>query len=330
MSVRARQDLRLSGGARGLGLLALVIPVAVVAGAVPPLLGLAVDRGRLVPGPRWPRPAGRPRPPLLVAAEALAVGVGLRAGAADLGGPPRGPRRPRLHRRAAPGLAGRGCSRSAPQTALLLAVPLAAYGVITAEEVFSAVTWGIASLGIGLIAGVGEQQPAGLLRPPGPLPLRPEAPPRADRPLRRPELRAGPGRPGLHDPAHRARRAADRGAACSTSRAATPSPRCSPTRRRTRAPALLDELAVEAWSRNRQVVAGRAFAFPLGTERRPLGGRRRPALRPGRAAQQIGLEERVDELGTRLARQRRPPRHRPALRGLPRLRDRRRAPPAGP
>ena len=295
MSVRARQDLRLSAGARGLGLLALVIPVlwSQEGAALLGLLAVAVV-GCLAQLAQSRRPAG---PLVLVAAEALAVGVVcgrvLPTSVALLGA------------LAVPAftaglrVGGRGVVVAVgTQTAALLAV-LAAYDEITADGVFSAVTWGIASLGIGLIAGSVNSSLQDFSDP--------LATYRYAQKLLRELIDLSGGLSSGLDPVALGstilRTVRDglptaalvlyvqRGDAL-TPLLTDPTPDAGT--------GVLDELAVEAWSRNRPVFAGDAFALPAGHRGRHVGGRR-GRLSERVEAQQIGLDERVDELGARLA-----------------------------
>ena len=214
------------------------------------------------------------------------------------------------------------------QTALLLAVPLAVDGVITAEEVFSAVTWGIASVGIGLIAGAVNNSLDDFSDPLAPYRY-------AQRLLRELIDLSGGLSYGLEPIALGSTILRAVRDDLPTAALVLYVPRgdsLTPLLTDPTADAgtgLLDELAVEAWSRDRQVVARARLRLPARHRARPLGGRRRPALRPGRpgAARTRGAGRRA---GQPAGRQRRAPRHRPALLGLPRLRDRRRAPSAGP
>jgi signal transduction histidine kinase len=296
MSVRARQDLRLSAGARGLGLLALVIPVlwSQERAALVGLVAVAViwclaqlAQARHAAGPQ-----------VLVVAEALAVGVVcglvLPTSVAVLGS------------LAVPAftaglrLGWRGVAWAVgTQTVLLLAVPLAAYGAVTADEVFSAVTWGIASLGIGLIAGSVNRSLEDFSDP--------LAPYRYAQQLFRELIDLSGGLSSGLEPlalgATILRTVRDelpttalvlyvqRGDAL-TPMHSDPSPADGTEP--------LDELAVEAWSRNRAVFERRAFGFPLTTEAGTaavVAGRLSERVEP----RGIGLAERVEELGRRLA-----------------------------
>jgi signal transduction histidine kinase len=295
MSVRARQDLRLSAGARGLGLLALVIPVlwSKEGAALLGLLAVAVV-GCLAQLAQSRRPAA---PLVLVAAEALAVGMVcgrvLPTSVALLGA------------LAVPAftaglrVGGRGVVVAVgTQTAALLAV-LAAYDEITADGVFSAVTWGIASLGIGLIAGSVNSSLQDFSDP--------LATYRYAQKLLRELIDLSGGLSSGLDPValgSTIQRTVRDGLPTAAlvlyvQRGDTLTPLLTDP-----APdagtGVLDELAVEAWSRNRPVLAGGAFGFPLSTEAGTsavVAGR----LSERVEAQQIGLAERVDELGTRLA-----------------------------
>jgi signal transduction histidine kinase len=296
MSVRARQDLRLSGGARGLGLLALVIPVLwsqersalLGLGAIAVTWCLAhVAQSRMLAPPA-----------VLVVAEALAVGtvcgLVLPTSVAVLGA------------LAVPAFTGGlrlGWSGVAlavgTQTVLLLTVPLAVHGAITAEEVFSAVTWGIASIGIGLIAGSVNNSLEDFSDP--------LAPYRYAQKLFRELIDLSGGLSSGLDPIALGstilRAVRDELPTAALVLYVPRGDSLTPLLTDPTADAgtgLLDELAVEAWSRDRPVIAQRAFAFPLGAESGPsavVAGRLSGRVEP----EQMGLEERVDELGTRLA-----------------------------
>jgi signal transduction histidine kinase len=292
MSVRSRQDLRLSAGARGLGLLALVIPVLwsqeraallglVAVAVVGGLAQLAQSRRPIGPGP-------------LVVAEALAVGVVcglvLPTSVAILGA------------LAVPAftaglrLGWRGVALAVgTQTAALLAT-LAAYGEITADGVFSAVTWGIASLGIGLIAGSVNNSLDDFSDP--------LAAYRYAQKLLRELIDLSGGLSSGLDPVALGstilRTVRDELPTAALALYVQRGDSLTPLLTDPTPDGVLDELAVEAWSRNRPVVAQGAFGFPLRT------GAGTSAVVAGRLSErveprQVGLAERVDELGTRLA-----------------------------
>ncbi len=302
MSARTRQDLRLCGGARILGLLALVVPV-IWAHQRAPLLGLLAVG--LVAGLAHAAQARRMAgPALLVATEAVAVGVVcglvLPTSVALLGA------------LAVPAFTAglragwRGVLLAVgTETALLLAVPAAAYGVLTTEEVFSALTWGIPSLGIGLIAASVHNSLRDFSDP--------LAPYRYAQRLFRELIDLSGGLSSGLDPAALGStilRTVSDDLPTTTLRLYVPSgdaltpllvdPAGDLAGPDGAGPDAVDDLAAEAWSRQRRVVVGHAFAFPLVTDGSAcavVAGRLPARVDPHR----VGLEERLVRLGRRLA-----------------------------
>jgi signal transduction histidine kinase len=302
MSARGRQDLRLCGGARVLGLLALVVPV-LWSQQRTTLLGLVAVG--VVAGLAHVAQARRvARPTVLVTAEAAAVGVvcglELPTSVAILGAlaVPAFTAGLRLGWRGVGLVVG-------TETVLLLAVPVVAYGALTTEEVFSALTWGITSLGIGLIAGSLHDSLQDFSDP--------LAPYRYAQRLFRELIDLSGGLSSGLDPAALGstilRTVSDDLPATALrlyvprGDALTPllsDPVVDPSGEDGAGPDALDDLAVEAWSRHRRVVADHAFAFPLVTEGSAcavVAGRLSARVDPDR----IGLEERLARLGRRLA-----------------------------
>ena len=302
MSARTRQDLRLCGGARVLGLLALVVPVlwsdqrttllGLVAVGVVSLLAHLAQARRLA------------RPAVLVATEAAAVGVVcglvLPSSVAMLGA------------LAVPAftaglrLASRGVVLVVvTETVLLMAVPVVTYGVLSAEEVFNALTWSITSLGIGLIAGSIHHSLEDFSDPLAPYRY-------AQRLFRELIDLSGGLSSGLDAAALGATTLRTVGGDLPTTAlrlyvprgdALTPllsDPLVDPSDEDRAGPDTLADLAAETWSGQRRVISGHAFAFPLitdGSACAVVAGRLSPRVDPHR----VGLDERLARLGRRLA-----------------------------
>ncbi len=307
MSGREHEYLRLSAGARGFGLLALVVPVLWSQQPVA-LLGLAAL------GVVWSlaqlaqvrRSTGTG---MLVVGEAVAVGLVcglvLSSSVSILGAIAVTAFTAGLR------LGWRGVVLTVlTEASLLFLGPIATFDPLSAEEVFGALTWTITSLGIGLVAGSVH---ASLQDSSDPL-----APYRYAQTLFRELIDLSGGlSSGLDPVALGSTILSTVGDELPTAALVLYVPRGD-----TLTPLLTDppadavdihvpgadfegatssaELAVAAWALNRPVLAERAFAFPLVTEAASsvvVAGRLSDRVDPG----QIGLRERVEALGSRLA-----------------------------
>ena len=193
-------------------------------------------------------------------------------------------------------------------------------------------TWTIFSLGLALIGTFIHATLPRAGRPARLLPQRPGADPRADRPLRRACTAASSRSPS--PPRSPARcttscRCADWSCTCP---AASSSPRSSTT---TAAPSDEVQRVPRTWPTGRSGIrrsssTTHAFALPAEQRRRHRRGRHGLPLPRARPRRPRPRSTDPDEPGHPPRARHRAPRHGPALRGVPRRRDRRGAAPPGP
>ena len=226
------------------------------------------------------------------------------------------------------GIQGVALALSAEMSAVVI-VSFVAIDGLSPNQGFGVFSWTMTGLGLGLIGMFLHSAPQRARGPARSLPLRPGPDPPADRPLRRPEQRPGPGGARRRDPQRGPRRAAGLGAGRPRPTGRHPHSMISKPSAPSEDLSDCEDIAVEAWAVGLPVLHDQVFAFPLNTD-------------AGTVAIVAGiLSDRVDpaRLGRRgpdpqadapPGAQRCPPRHGAAVRGLPRRGHRRGAPPARP
>lgn len=185
------------------------------------------------------------------------------------------------------------------QTAAVVLVPLAMFGGLSAEQGVGAFTWSTTGLGLGLIAGFVH---SALQQAPDPL-----APYRYAQDLIRQLIDLSGGLSSGLDPVPLGGvilsavqdELPTAAAVLYVPRADALTPLITKATARATDTSTCDDLAVEAWTLNRPILAGRTFAFPLVTDAgitAVVGGLLSERLDPAA----LGVEEQIRELSDRL------------------------------